>query len=66
MHSNMCSKVNLFEHNESMNIMKHRASLYKSEARKEKGWGQQAKNQKLLLLFLLFSLWSLEKIRISF
>ena len=53
---------------ESMNIMKHKASasLYKSEARKEKGWGQQAKNQKLLLLFLLFSLWSLEKIRISF
>ena len=27
MHSNMLSKVNVFEHNESTNIMKHKASL---------------------------------------
>ena len=54
MYSNMLSKVNVFEHNESMNIMKR------------KRWGQQVKNQKLSLLLLLLSLWNLEKIRISF
>ena len=63
----MFSKFNMFEHNESVNIVKHKASFIKNEARKEKGWGQQVKNQKCKTIFiLLFSLGSLQKIEISF
>ena len=36
-YSNMLSKVNVFEHNESMNIMKHKASLWKLKFEKKKG-----------------------------
>ena len=36
MYSNMLSKVNVFEHNESMNIMKHKASLQKMKSEKKK------------------------------
>ena len=68
-YSNMLSQVNMFEHNhnESMSIMKD-VLFTKSEVQKEKGWAQQ-ENIKILktcLLFPLFSLWSLEKIEISF
>ena len=36
MYSNMLSKVNMFEHNESMNVMKHEASLWKVKSQKKK------------------------------
>ena len=36
MYSNMLSKVNVFEHNESMNIMKHKASLSKVKSEKKR------------------------------
>ena len=36
MYSNMLSKVNLFEHNESMSIMKHNAFLLKVKSEKKK------------------------------
>ena len=57
----MLSNVNVFEHNESMNIMN--ISLFlKSEVR-----GQQVKYQKgKSILFLLFFLWSSEKAEIPF
>ena len=49
---NMLSKVSVFEHNESMNIMKHKASLYK-KFRKEKGWGQQLKYKNFKNIFII-------------
>ena len=62
MYSNMLSKVNMFEHNESMNEWNIRPLYKKSEVPKEKEWRQQVKNQKRKnILFLLFSLWSSEK-----
>ena len=67
MYSNMLSKVNVFEHNESMNEWNIRPLYKKSKAPKEKEWRQQVKNQKREnILFLLFSLWSSEKTEISF
>ena len=36
MYSNMLSKVNVFEHNESMNIMKRKASLSKVKSEKKR------------------------------
>ena len=42
MYSNMLFKVNVFEHNVNMNIMKHKTSI-KIEVRKEKGWAHQVK-----------------------
>ena len=36
MYSVMLSKFNMFEHNESMNIMKHKASLQKVKPEKKK------------------------------
>ena len=38
MYSSMFPKFNMFDHNESMNIMKQ-GLFIKNEARKEKGWG---------------------------
>ena len=35
MYSNMLSQVNVFEHNDSMNIMKHKATLEKGESEKK-------------------------------
>ena len=65
MYSNMLSKVNVFEHNESMNEWNIRPLYKKSEVPKEKEWRQQVKNQKRKnILFLLFSLWSSEKTEI--
>ena len=63
MYSNMLSKVNVFDHNESMNVMKHKASLLKVEFEKkmDKDNKQKTRYMKTFLLFLLFSLWSLEK-----
>ena len=67
MYSNMLSKVNMFEHNESMNEWNIRPLYKKSEVPKEKEWRQQVKNQKRKnILFLLFSLWSSEKTEIPF
>ena len=67
MYSNMLSKVNVFEHNESMNEWNIRPLYKKSEVPKEKEWRQQVKNQKRKnILFLLFSLWSSEKTEIPF
>ena len=56
-------KVNVFDHNESMNVMKHKASLLKVEFEKkmDKDNKQKTRYVKTFLLFLLFSLWSLEK-----
>ena len=45
MYSNMLSKVNVFEHNESMNEWNIRPLYKKSEVPKEKEWRQQVKNQ---------------------
>ena len=36
MYSNMLSKVNVFEHNESMNVMKHKAAFEKVKSQKKK------------------------------
>ena len=36
MYSNMLSKVNMFEHNESMNLMKLKISLLKMKSEKKK------------------------------
>ena len=59
MYSNMLSKVNVFEHNESMNEWNIRPLYKKWSLKKEKEWGQQVKNKKRKnILFLLFSLWS--------
>ena len=67
MYSNKLSKVNVFEHNESMNEWNIRPLYKKSEVPKEKEWRQQVKNQKRKnILFLLFSLWSSEKTEIPF
>ena len=67
MYSNMLLKVNVFEHNESMNEWNIRPLYKKSEVPKEKEWRQQVKNQKRKnILFLLFSLWSSEKTEIPF
>ena len=67
MYSNMLSKVNMFEHNESMNEWNIRPLYKNSEVPKEKEWRQQVKNQKRKnILFLLFSLWSSEKTEIPF
>ena len=67
MYSNMLSKVNVFEHNESMNEWNIRPLYKKSEVPKEKEWRQQVKNQKRKnILFLLFSLWGSEKTEIPF
>ena len=52
MYSIMFSKFNMFEHNESTNIVKHKASV-KNEARKEKGWEQQVKNQRCKNIFII-------------
>ena len=52
MYSGMFSKFNKFEH-KGMNIMKIRPFI-KSEARKEKGWAQQVKNQKCKNIFIFF------------
>ena len=67
MYSNMLSKVNVFEHNENMNIMKHEASLskVKSEKKRDEDNKWKIKNVKTFL-FLLFSSGSLQKIEISF
>ena len=46
MYSNMLSKFNVFEHDGSMDIIKHKAFLKKKEVRKEKAWGQQVKYKK--------------------
>ena len=58
------SKVNMFKHNESKNIMKQKASLKKVKSEKKKD--EHKKKIKNVITFLLFSLWSLEKIKISF
>ena len=66
---NMLSKVNMFEHNETMDVMKRKASLWKVKSEEKKNEWAQVKNQncnRTILLFLLFSLWSLEKIKVSF
>ena len=44
-YSIMLSKVNIFEHNESMNIMKHKAYLWKVKSEKKKVRAKQVKNQ---------------------
>ena len=36
MNSNMISKVNMFEHNESMNVMKQKTSLKEVKSEKKK------------------------------
>ena len=36
MYSNMLSKFNMFEHNETMNIMKHKDSLQKVKPKNKK------------------------------
>ena len=67
MYSNMLSKVNVIEHNESMNELNIRPLYKKNEVPKEKEWRQQVKNQTLKnILFLLFSLCSSEKTEIPF
>ena len=58
--SNILFKVNMFEPNESMNILKY------EKRKKDEGNKWNIKNLKIFLLFPLFSLWSLEKIEISF
>ena len=60
MYSNMPSKINMFEHNASMNIMKHKASLLKVKSEIKKDF------LKIFLVFLSFSLSSSKKIEISF
>ena len=45
MYSNMLSKVNVFEHNESMNEWNIRPLYKKSEVPKEKDWRQKVKHQ---------------------
>ena len=64
----MHSKVNVFKHNEGMNIMKHRATLWKVkfENKKDEDNKEKIENAKTFLLFLLFSLGSLQKIEIWF
>ena len=65
MYSNMLSKVNVFEHNESMNEWNIRPLYKKSEVPKE--WRQQVKNQKSKnILFLLFSLWVQKRLKFHF
>ena len=57
MYSNILSKVNLSEHNESMNEWNIRPLYKKSEVPKEKEWREQVKNQKrknILFLFVEF------------
>ena len=51
-----------------MNIMKHRATLWKVkfENKKDEDNKEKIKNAKTFLLFLLFSLGSLQKIEIWF
>ena len=58
MYSNVLSKVNVFDHNESMNVMKHKACLLKVEFEKkmDKDNKQKTRYVKTFLLFLLFSL----------
>ena len=50
---NILSKVNVIEHNESMNVMKHKASLekVKSEKKKNEDNKWKIKNLKTFLLF---------------
>ena len=53
---NILSKVNVIEHNESMNVMKHKASLekVKSEKKKNEDNKWKIKNLKTFLLFFYF------------
>ena len=53
---NILSKVNVIEHNESMNVMKHKASLekVKSEKKKNEDNKWKIKNLKTSLLFFYF------------
>ena len=47
MYSNMLSKVNVFEHNQSMNEWNIRPLYKKSEVPKEKEWRQKVKHQNI-------------------
>ena len=41
MYSNMLSKVIVFDHNENINTMKHKASFQKVKSEKKKGEGNK-------------------------
>ena len=61
MYSNMLSKVNVFEHNESMNEWNIRPLYKKSEAPKEKQWRQQVKNQNVKTFYFYHFLCGVQK-----
>ena len=61
MYSNMLSKVNVFEHNESMNEWNIRPLYKKSEVPKEKEWRQQVKNQERKTFYFYYFLCGVQK-----
>ena len=60
-YSNMLSKVNVFEHHESMNEWNIRPLYKKREVPKEKEWRQQVKNQNLKTFYFYYFLCGVQK-----